>query len=65
MGQNARKFKPLIQSSETLPVKLTKTHTTLVLLKNNILVGKKKKKNNNSLFGYTFLKLFSSPKNKN
>ena len=65
MGQNARKFKPLIQSSETLPVKLTKTHTTLVLLNNNILVGKKKKKNNNSLFGYTFLKLFSSPKNKN
>ena len=64
MGQNARKFKPLIQSSETLPVKLTKTHTTLVLLNNNILVGKKKK-NNNSLFGYTFLKLFSSPKNKN
>ena len=63
MGQNARKFKPLIQSSETLPVKLTKTHTTLVLLNNNILVGKKK--NNNSLFGYTFLKLFSSPKNKN
>ena len=44
MGQNARKFKPLIQSSETLPVKLTKTHTTLVLLNNNILVGKKKKK---------------------
>ena len=64
MGQNARKFKPLIQPSETLRVKLTKTHTTLVLLNNNILVGKKKK-NNNSLFGYTFLKLFSSPKNKN
>ena len=44
MGQNARKFKPLIQPSDTLPVKLTKTHTTLVLLNNNILVGKKKKK---------------------
>ena len=43
MGQNARKFKPLIQPSETLRVKLTKTHTTLVLLNNNILVGKKKK----------------------